>query len=750
MTSPGLGDFLRRDDVISGSIQSQRRGARVLGTIEARVFHMREETRRAIDVYFFGGGDEYERKVDRGYLASVLARTRADTEVSLRDFDRFAAQWRSLVPGDPRVRAEVIQRLRTRFGQTVDSAYPTLEALGANSLPVLEAYAEAFGERLTLSEFGTAGPASASADPQESATWRRIAGGEEIYGDGDAANALYLVVNGHLLLKRNSGNATEVEWEYGRGDVVGEAEVLTGETRSGTLMAQRDSEIISVPKESILALARERPEVLLRLNRALANRLRGQSAESARRDARTFAVLPAHPGAPVSAVALALVEALKRLGSVAHVDRRGLDNHLPEGPGLDSEAYEAEIIAWLSEKETENDFVVAEAESDPDSDWSLRCLRQGDRDVLVADARATPDAALLQRIADQSPEPLELVLVHPANAKRPKNTRTWLRAGKVSGVYHWPLGHVEQAAHIARRLTGNGVAVVLSGGAARGYAHIGAMKALIERGIPIDLIAGTSMGALVGAGFALGRDAPTMRENALATAGRRKLLDPTLPFTAFTSGAKVTRLLKRETEGERIEDLWRPYFCISSNLTRANAQVHSQGALWHAIRASIAIPGIFPPVLAANGDVLVDGSSINNMPIDLARERNDIGLVIAVNVAPSRDRVEAYRFGPSVSGWKTLVRRMGGRKDSRAPGLFSTVMRANEIRGAALMKSSSFTSLADLIIEPPVAEFASLQFKLCPEIIDCGYAAAVQALDAWMAGQGSGILEDLGVVGSTT
>jgi predicted acylesterase/phospholipase RssA len=526
--------------------------------------------------------------------------------------------------------------------------------------------------------------------------------------------------------------------------VVGEAEVLTGEARSGTLVARRDSEIISVPKESILALARERPEVLLRLNRALANRLRGQNSDLARRHARTFAVVPAHPGAPVTAVAKALVEALKPLGTVVHVDRRSLDSHIPEGPGTDLEAYEAEIIAWLSEKETENDYVVAEAESDPATEWSLRCLRQGDRDVFVARADSAPDAAIFGRLAEQTPEPPDLVLVHAADALRPRHTRNWLKAGSVNDAYHWPLGHAEQAAHIARRLTGNAVAVVFSGGAARGYAHIGAMRAIIERGIPVDVIAGTSMGALVGAGFALGRDAATMKENALATAGRRQLLDPTLPFTAFTSGAKVTRLLKRETDGERIEDLWRPYFCISSNLTRANAQIHTKGALWHAIRASIAIPGIFPPVLAANGDVLVDGSSINNMPIDLAREREDVGTVIAINVAPSRDRVEQYRFGPSISGWKTLAMRIRRSKDSRVPGLFSTVMRSNEIRGAALMKSSSITNLADLIIEPPVEEFPSLQFKLCPAIIRCGYDAASEALDSWLAADGKLIMKRIG------
>ena len=741
MSTPG-GEILRRDDVVSGSIQSQRRAARVMGSIESRILHMRQETRRAIDSYFFGGAADYQRKVDRGYLASVLTRARTEADVDLPDFERFATQWRSLVPADARTRADLIRRMEERFGANLGTAEATLEALGARSPEVVEAYREAFASDLGYPT--VARPETAiTPDPQDAADWLRVPGGADVYRWNEPAEALYLVVNGHLRLLGGAPGAESVDWEYSRGDVAGEAEVLTGEPRMGRLVAVRDSELIRVPQQAVLALARERPETMLRMNRALVNRLRGRTTTSVRRGAHTFALLPLHDNAPLRAVADGLVEALKPMGATSRIDQGTLNAHLLEGPGLDEEAYEAEVIAWLSEQESAHRYVIAQGERDPRAGWSQRCLRQADQVVLVAEADAEPDATVLALLEGGAPP--DLLLVHPSGTVRPGDTRRWLRTVNPRFVYHWRMEDRQQAAHVARRLTGQGVAIVLSGGAARGYAHIGAMRAIEERGIPVDLIAGTSMGALVGAGFALGRDAASMREGAIATAQRRKLLDPTLPISAFTSGRKVTRLLKDETQGERIEDLWRPYFCVSTNLTRAAANVHARGLLWHAIRASSAIPGVFPPILAANGDVLTDGSAINNMPIDLARQRDDIATVLAVNVAPSRDRAQPYRFGASVSGWGTLARRLKRTPETGAPGLFSTVMRANEVRGAALMRSSEFTSLADLIIEPPVEQFPLLQFALCPAIVDCGYDAATASLTTWLSETGDELLRSLGI-----
>src|SRR5690606_12446049 len=160
------------------------------------------------------------------------------------------------------------------------------------------------------------------------------------------------------------------------------------------------------------------------------------------------------------------------------------------------------------------------------------------------------------------------------------------------------------------------------GGGARGYAHLGVLRALEARGVPVDVVGGTSMGALLGAGIALDRDSAELTERALTIAAKRSpLIDFTLPFAAAATGGKVTRLLQRECGDARIEDLWRPYFCMATNLTRAESQVIDRGFAWEAVRASIAIPGLFPPFLRDGSDVLVDGGVMNGLPADVMRER---------------------------------------------------------------------------------------------------------------------------------
>jgi predicted acylesterase/phospholipase RssA len=480
-----------------------------------------------------------------------------------------------------------------------------------------------------------------------------------------------------------------------------------------------------------------------RMNRSLARRL-SPSPRARDTAVRTFALCPAHDGAPIEAVGATLLRAFSAIGSTALVNSADLEARLAYGGETDAAAFEAEVIHWLSEVEAQHRYVLLRAERDPLSDWSQRCLRQADRAFLVADAGRPPDFELLGAIEPAWRVRPDLLLLHPAGTARPRASHVWLDAVQPRLVYHLREDDTGQRASIARRLAGRGIGVVLSGGAARGYAHVGAMQALAELRVPVDVIAGTSMGALVGAGFALGRSAEEMRERAIASAARRRLLDPTLPLSAVTSGKKVSQLLYRETERERIEDLWRPYFCVSANLTRASAQVHHRGPLWKAIRASSAIPGIFPPVLAANGDVLADGGSVNNMPIDLMRERDDVGTVLAVNVAPLREQAHHYTFGASVSGWDALAAKLLHRGES-PPTLFSTVMRANEVRGALLMRTKQFTDLADLIIEPPVERFPLLTFSACDEIIECGYSSASEALAVWLNGPGTAALEAAGV-----
>ena len=174
-------------------------------------------------------------------------------------------------------------------------------------------------------------------------------------------------------------------------------------------------------------------------------------------------------------------------------------------------------------------------------------------------------------------------------------------------------------AYLARCLTGHALGLVLGGGGARGFAHIGVYRALVEASLHVDLVGGTSMGAIVTGVIGLGVDWRQMADIAASISSPLKLFDPTLPLVSLFSSGKVTQLTHMVYGDALIEDLWRPIYCVSSNLTRSTETVYRRGPLWKAVRASMAIPGIFAPVLH-EGDVQVDGAVMNNLPIDVMRE----------------------------------------------------------------------------------------------------------------------------------
>jgi NTE family protein len=204
------------------------------------------------------------------------------------------------------------------------------------------------------------------------------------------------------------------------------------------------------------------------------------------------------------------------------------------------------------------------------------------------------------------------------------------------------------------------------------------------------------------------------------------------------AGAKVTRIYRQLFGEQRIEDLWTPMFAVSSGLSRAEAVVHRHGEIWKAVRASTAIPAIFPPMLGEGNEVLVDGNVMNNMPLDIMREICESGQVLGVNPMPTADKVKAYRFGPSLSGWEALLGRLrwfGIR--TRAPSILGLAMRATEINSANRMRQPSFRALADLIVEPPLAGYPILAFAAYAPIIEIGYENARAAIAGWLAAGGA-------------
>jgi predicted acylesterase/phospholipase RssA len=368
------------------------------------------------------------------------------------------------------------------------------------------------------------------------------------------------------------------------------------------------------------------------------------------------------------------------------------------------------------------------------STWTERCVRRAERVLFFADADVASqqveiEEQLEKRWRKTRAPRRDLVLLHPPDRDRPRGTSAWLRGRDVTSVYHLRRDHSGDLERLARFIGDRAVGLVLGGGGARGFAHIGVLKAMEELGIPVDMVGGSSIGAPVGAPTAQGQNA----EETLATTVHhfRSLLDYTLPLASILAGRRISSSIERGAEGWDIEDLWLPFFCVSTNLTTGRVVTHHRGNLVRALRASVSIPGVLPPV-PEGGDLLADGGVLNNIPIDVMRRFNPSGKVIAVDVLPPRGPRAKSDYGLGVSGWQLAMSRLlFWRKSLPVPRLGATIMRSMFVGSDPARAEMLADGLADLYLNIRASGIGLLQFDRIEEVAEIGYAASLDPLEQW-------------------
>ena len=565
--------------------------------------------------------------------------------------------------------------------------------------------------------------------------WQHLARGEVLFRQGQPGDAMFIVVNGRLRIEvEHSAGGKEVVGEVGRGETVGEFAMLTGDPRSATASAIRDTDLVKLTEPVFERLVAKHPEVMRRIARMIVKRTqRGLPTRTGETPAVSFALVPINPATPIDGFARTLSTTLAAFGSTLHLSSTHVDRDYGKRGAAQTEAGDpAEIgfAGWLTHMEQQHQYLIYEADSTW-TPWTQRCLRQADRILLIGQAGGDPGVGEIETALESTGVTVatELVLLQPESTLRPAGTQRWLERRRVDAHHHVRVGNSGDVQHVARMLAGRAVGLVLSGGGARGYAHIGVIRALIEAGIDVDVIGGTSMGAVIGAGLAIDMEYPRIVELAKTFGSSKKLYDRTLPIASLMASGKMTALLLDVFEEIRIEDLWRPFFCVSSNLTRAEPMVHREGYLWEALRASSAVPGLFAPFLY-NGDVLVDGGVMNNFPVDIMRKVVEQGTVIGCHAGALPAKMRNYDFGPSISGWKILWSKLNPFVRSvRVPSLATTLLRSVEIN--TVYHLPSLQHYADVLIQPPVETFPVFDFSRYDDLIDIGYHAAREPLIAW-------------------
>ncbi|HEV7888267.1 MAG TPA: patatin-like phospholipase family protein [Acidimicrobiales bacterium] len=528
--------------------------------------------------------------------------------------------------------------------------------------------------------------------------------GDWLFRQRDEGDALYVVRTGRLELLREEtttpANAATAVGLLGPGEALGELSLLLGEPRSLSARAIRDSELVRLDRAEVLSLLRDSAEFAAGLTRVVAHSLHDRALARGMADAQgsVLTVVALHPGASIDALrtAMAAIPARRR---VAVLSRPDPDTQDP-----------ADYSRILDQAEREHDrvFLLAGAEASSitgePGPWDRFCLRQADRVVALVPPELHPPQPGVW------PELDGCDLVFWSSPTRAHGTADWLdRLRPRSHHFVDPADLQPTLARALRRLAGLSVGVVLSGGGARAMAHIGALDGLVQGGVQVDRIGGTSFGALVGSLFALGLSPVEIASQCRHEFVRRwPFNDYTIPRAALLRGARLRGALVRMFGDECIERSPRDCFVVSADLLSSELVVHRRGPFAHAVQAGLALPGMLPPV-RDDGRLLIDGSVLSGLPIRVMAEADE-GPVIAVDVV----------------GGRLKVRRR--RRQQALPGIVETISRSAIIGGSS--DAAAVRRLARLVIEPDTSGVGQLDFNRLDALVEAGRQAARAALDS--------------------
>ncbi|TPG17868.1 MDR family MFS transporter/patatin-like phospholipase family protein [Pedococcus bigeumensis] len=507
--------------------------------------------------------------------------------------------------------------------------------------------------------------------------------GETLFEAGDPAGAAFSVLSGRVDVLTSDGRVRSL----GAGDVIGELAMLTGGVRSATVRAHRDTMLLRIAPEALDQALDEHPAIARSLVRVLASQLASPAVRERQRPPVIVTVVGLHPGAPVAAVTDALRAGLARWLRVAvsgDVDAAGLerlekthDRVLLTVPLEADHAVGADAQAWSAAAIRQADVVVAVAAGGQQPGSSTLALAPGADVVLVGGNPSTDQVVAWSQLLDAWQ--VTTVDAPTTSALRP----------------------------LVARLAGRSLGLVLAGGGARAFAHLGVLAALEEAAIPVDRVAGCSVGGVVAALHAAGMPALEAREQIYAEFVRgRPFSDYTVPRAALAKGQRRRRAMTRVFGDTMMESLPHQFRCVSTDLLAREVVVHRRGPLVPALMATTSLPGLFPPV-KVDGRLLVDGGVLNNLPVDALTERPE-GPLVAVNIS----------MGGSGPARPTAG---GPPRPLRTPALGETLLRTMLIGSGGAVESAQ--AAGAIVVTPAAMGVGLLEFHQLDTLVEAGLVA---------------------------
>jgi NTE family protein len=554
-----------------------------------------------------------------------------------------------------------------------------------------------------------------------------------LFRQGELSNGMYLVAKGKLIITLQTKNKEKkIFREVHPGESLGEIGALSHEPRGASAKALEDSVVAQLTHDDFFEMCHEFPKILFQTLNILEQHTRSliELLSAHEPEKKHIALVPANKHASLKLFAQLLQTHLRKTHGITI-----LSDFDPEF----TQKYKtkAEITDLVKKINHKNEKILYVLELH-DTPLATVCFDHVDVIYLVGpgNSKAYINPVVQKHI--QNSEKIykikpELVLLYDKETRIPRGTANWLKLMDFGLQHHIRLYKESDIQRMLRFMSSQAVGLVLGGGGVRSWAHIGAIKALVEANIPIDMVCGASGGAIV-AGFYALNETYEDKDNHLCeltkiTNTSVSLRHLTWPAVSLFDGEIYTQKQQQTFGKSTIENLWIPFFCVSCNLAKSTAVMHRRGLLWKKIRASTSVPGIFPPVVI-KGQLHLDGGIVNNLPVDLMKKFfPSISTVIAIELIHTKNGDKDYNFPAVLPLGKTILAKLKIKyTDWKFPTFVDTFLKS--LLAGSSAKQNENALAADILVSPDLSDFDLLRVTDGEQqrLLDIGYQATLTAL----------------------
>ena len=542
--------------------------------------------------------------------------------------------------------------------------------------------------------------------------------GDYIFKEGNTENTLYIVLTGRCRALAKTDKGLKALGDISAGEPVGEFALFTREPRSASVIALRKSTVLKIEESDYNNLVAKNPGFANKLTEFVIKRMRRNAFQQHKQSApKNIAVVKLQPQQDITPWTNETKQQLGLMDVAINV-------YYANSQAVDSTK---DFFDELDEHQGLN-FLVCD---DQHEEWAKQCITYCDLVLVVSDFYASEDIKPIENqlnlyTSNILNKKVYLILLHPENGSMPTNTRRWFKGRQLNLHLHIRKNNQKDIRRFSRIITNRAVGLVLGGGGAKGFSHIGTAKAMMESGIEFDFVGGTSAGALFGILLTF-VDFDIDEAIRLGKSGAEK--KPTssdfhFPFLSLMTGKKMRSIFSDSFGDNYIEDLWISSYIISTNYSTASLKVHETGLTRQQIEASIAIPGVFPPVII-DKNIYVDGGVMDNLPIETMYQK-PVSHIIAIALSVQTPHLVEIETIPTA--WDIFINKITKKRRFRLPSM-STIL-INSLTLNSVQKQATSKSQVAIYLEMDLRSFGFLDWSKWKQLIDKGYQQTKDYLDS--------------------